>query len=174
MRTKMENSKDNNLIQLEQFEKLAKEVDYQKTYSYEKRVDIFNKYGISTSINYVNPIMLLASYLCERGGWEGAYSTRRFYGVSHSGAVLSNFNKEFEKGKSPYLEFSKNGSHFRYNVFYGSTRDSFKRRVTFYVWDDSKNDFKFRLWETQFLISSNTSHFDYFKEAKDFIKMFLY
>lgn len=150
------------------FKNLAREINYQENYSYEERVDIFNKYNISTSTNFINPIMLLAHHLTYRGSWGG---TVNYYGVSHSGAIMSNFNKDISKNKSRYVVYSVHGNHSRYQVFFGLTKAQFKRHVTFYVWND--DTIKIRLWETSFMVTNNPkTNFDYYKETLQFIKDF--
>ena len=47
---------------------LVEDVDYQQKYTYEQRVDLFNKYGYSTATKFFLPIWGLGQYvqeLCE-------------------------------------------------------------------------------------------------------------
>lgn len=95
---------------------LCIEVDYQSQYSYEKRVDLFNKYSISTTHKFINPILLLTEFLLSQGDLERNF---KYYGMSHSGNVKSAFNDDFKKGKSKYVEFAKIGELMkRYKVFH--------------------------------------------------------
>lgn len=100
----------------ELFLELVKEIDYQDRFTYEERVDLFNKYQIHTSTKYFNPIMVLSEYLFTDKNF-------RCYGMSHSGAVQTAFNKEFKEGLSKYIELKTSISkldfyqvfHFAYN-----------------------------------------------------------
>lgn len=98
-------------------EDLTKEMEYQKSYSYENRVDIFNKYKISTSTSYINPIMLLSSHIRRCGSEYFNYDSGMFQGVSHSGAVQSAFNKEFKVDKSKYVKVRKGSQLNIYEIF---------------------------------------------------------
>lgn len=94
----MEDLNNSNLVDL------IKEINYQEAYSYDKRVDLFNKYFIPTSMNFFNPIYELAKFIIDRRSYyksdtsdyqsfnNGTYSC-----YSHSGAVASSFNKNFNK-----------------------------------------------------------------------------
>ncbi|AFF28273.1 gp275 [Sphingomonas phage PAU] len=83
---------------------MVKEVDYQKEYDYDKRVELFNKYHISTSLSYINPIMLLTERLLNPG-----MSFSRFYqfdcwGTSHHGAVKTAFNQKIKEDRSDFCK----------------------------------------------------------------------
>lgn len=80
---------------------LVKEIDYQKEYSYEKRVDLMNKYAISTSQKYFNLIYELGKFIVgDRRISKSSYKEDNiFYGrhnscYSHTGAVMSRFNNQ--------------------------------------------------------------------------------
>lgn len=88
---------------------LVKEIEYQDLYSYEKRVDLFNKYHISTSTKYINPIMLLSEHIRRNGTPFYQFDSFHFQGVSHSGAVQTAFNKEITEGKNRYVEIREMG-----------------------------------------------------------------
>lgn len=47
---------------------LVVDLDYQQHYDYEKRVDLFNKYGISTSEKFFVPIWYLAQFVGQQVG----------------------------------------------------------------------------------------------------------
>jgi len=44
------------------------DIDYQEKYDYEKRVDLFNKYGISVSEKFFVPIWGLSNYIASLCG----------------------------------------------------------------------------------------------------------
>lgn len=80
---------------------LVKEIDYQKEYSYEKRVDLMNKYAISTSQKYFNLIYELGKFIVgdRRISEHSSNEHNIFYGqhnscYSHTGAVMSGFNNQ--------------------------------------------------------------------------------
>jgi hypothetical protein len=91
----------------ELFLELVQEIDYQARFTYEERVDLFNKYNIYTSIKFFNPIMVLSEYLFIDKGF-------RCSGMSHSGAVQTAFNKEFKEGVSKYINLHTSNLKFDY------------------------------------------------------------
>lgn len=119
----------------ELFLELVQEIDYQARFTYEERVDLFNKYQIYTSIKFFNPIMVLSEYLFVR---PYQYNPFRCYGMSHSGAVQTAFNKDFKEGKSKYISHTANTKLFDlykvFHVVYNPTR--FVEKVNFRVKDD--------------------------------------
>lgn len=116
----------------EQFLELVQEIDYQARFTYEERVDLFNKYQLYTSIKYFNPIMVLSEFLFTDKDF-------RCYGMSHSGAVQSGFNKEFKEGLSKYVKLHTSTTTFDYyqvfHVRYNPTKHVCT--VSFRVKDDS-------------------------------------
>jgi hypothetical protein len=85
---------------------LIKEVNYQEEYSYDKKIELFNKYGISTALNFFNPIYELAKFIL------GDNNNPRigYCPYSHSGNIASSFNENFKKGKSDKIKLHDNGS----------------------------------------------------------------
>lgn len=69
---------------------LVLDVDYQKSYSYEKRVDLFNKYGISTAMKFLVPIWGLSEYILEHVHHFDYYSSsgERFWEYGHGQQLL--------------------------------------------------------------------------------------
>lgn len=114
----------------ELFLELVQEIDYQARFTYEERVDLFNKYQIYTSIKFFNPIMVLSEYLFTEKDF-------RCHGMSHSGAVQTAFNKEFKAGESKYIQLHTSTSTFDYyKVFHGAYNPSrLENKVSFRVKD---------------------------------------
>lgn len=122
----------------ELFKELVQEIDYQARFTYEERVDLFNKYHIPTSIKFFNPVMVMSEYLfCSPYNAEGAIDRPlRCYGMSHSGAVQTAFNKEFKEGKSKYVKLHISTAtfdyyqvfHYRYNPSRHENKVSFRVR----------------------------------------------
>lgn len=54
---------------------LIKDIDYQNQYSYERRVELFNKYQISVSEKFFVPIWGLSQYVLELTG----YTYEKYY-----------------------------------------------------------------------------------------------
>ena len=115
----------------ELFLELVQEIDYQARFTYEERVDLFNKYKIYTSIKFFNPIMVLSEYLFTDKDF-------RCNGMSHSGAVQTAFNKEFKEGLSKYINLHTSTSTFDYyqvfHVVFNPSR--LVNKVSFRVKDD--------------------------------------
>src|SRR6188768_45766 len=95
---------------------LVQELDYQEKYSYEQRVDLFNKYGISTSKKYLNPIMLLSEHI-RKMDYVSKTHGFQYYGMSHSGAVKTNFNKQVSENKSKDIEIKNYEKFTTYKTF---------------------------------------------------------
>jgi len=113
----MKNIQLNNKIKYNNFGDLVKELDYQSEYCYDKRVDLFNKYHISTATKFINPIMLLTEHLIRGGRGYCENSQLWFNGMSHSGAVMSAFNENFKSGKSLYVELKSFEKFNFYKVY---------------------------------------------------------
>lgn len=118
----------------ELFQELVQEIDYQARFTYEERVDLFNKYHIPTSIKFFNPIMVLSEYLFTEKNF-------RCYGMSHSGAVQTAFNKEFKAGESKYVKLHTSTATFDYyQVFhYRYNPSRHENKVSFRVKDGEIN-----------------------------------
>ncbi len=84
---------------------LIKEVNYQETYSYDKRVDLFNKYGISAGLNFFNPIYELTRFILGDSEYHNRYSM-----YSHGGHIASSFNEDFKTGKSKKVKVFDTGT----------------------------------------------------------------
>jgi hypothetical protein len=119
----VETSTENSLVAL------IKEIDYQETYSYEKRVDLFNKYCIPTHLKFFNPIYELAKFILDRRSYyKSEHSDYESFGkgsyscYSHSGNVMSSFNKDFSEKKSETVKVSINGNI----TIYGYDRNTSK------------------------------------------------
>lgn len=114
---------------MENLNELVVELDYQSHFSYEKRTELFNKYGISTSQCFFNPIMELATFATEMSTYKYR-SNLRIGGYSHSGAVASSFNESFKNGdkKNDYVKIYPNGIHiYKYN----RVKQTFEALVSF-------------------------------------------
>lgn len=70
---------------------LVKEIDYQKSYDYDKRCELFNKYQIPVTLKAFNPILELTTIA---KGYT--ISKNRPSGYSHSGATFSAFNESLK------------------------------------------------------------------------------
>lgn len=105
---------------------LAREINYQEEYSYEQRVAIFNKYHISTSKKFINPIMLLAEHLHRGHNHYSEYSGFYFYGVSHSGAIATSFNKTLEQEANDCVEIVSRPAHTIYKIRFNSPKNQLK------------------------------------------------
>lgn len=87
---------------------LIEEINYQEKYTYEQRVDFFNKYHISQTQKFFNPIYELAKFIVgDRGPAKKYYINQNdpdqgFYNAcySHSGAVASSFNKTTDRSQT--------------------------------------------------------------------------
>ncbi len=84
---------------------LVKEINYQESFDYDKRVELFNKYKISTTKNFINPIIELSRFILH-----GRYLTDydRIGGYSHSGAIKSTFNNELKLKKDSTTTIENN------------------------------------------------------------------
>ena len=119
---------------------LCQEIDYQKTYPYDKRVDFFNKYNIPTTQVAFNPILELAQFAYGSSFQLGG----RPHGYSHSGATFSSFNnslKDPKKGKillsNSYIWIFENRIKvFRYIP--GSYNEPVEKRYKPFITFDSK------------------------------------
>ena len=58
--------------------------DYQKEFTYEERVDIFNKYGYSTSMLFFTPIYHFTTLIMKYMG----YNINQSYGYGHGKTIL--------------------------------------------------------------------------------------
>lgn len=108
---------------MENFNSLVEEFDYQTKFSYEKRVDLFNKYSISTSQKFFNPIFELAAFIInprilydsQFDKTEPKYCPNIPKCYSHSGAVATSFNSDVKENKSNHVKIHKNGVYlYRY------------------------------------------------------------
>jgi len=153
------------------FSDLIKELDYPSKYSYDKRVDLFNKYQISTATKFINPIMLLTEHLL-RGRFDYHKNSQFwFYGVSHSGAVATAFNENFKAGKSPYVEASQNPKFNYYKIYKNIFKDN--KRVMHLdaaYKDDFENGVTIRLSLGN--IFSVKRGFCFYKSAEEFCEDF--
>lgn len=81
------------------------DIDYQKKYSYEKRVDLFNKYGISVSENFFVPIWGLSNYITDLCG----IMPKKFYpSFGHGQTVLSKIDTTSDKSRIKTYEKNEN------------------------------------------------------------------
>jgi len=82
--------------------KLIIDIDYQKEYDYEKRVDLFNKYGVSVSEKFFVPMWALANYITSLCG----IMTKTHYPqYGHGQNVLYEINTvELENGSVPRIK----------------------------------------------------------------------
>jgi hypothetical protein len=119
----------------EEFKNLVQEIDYQERYSYEERVDLYNKYQIGTATKYFNPIMVLSEYIFMV---PIQYNNFRCHGMSHSGAVQTSFNKEFKENISKYINLKLTNEKLDYydifHYLYNPSR--LEKKVSFRVRDD--------------------------------------
>jgi hypothetical protein len=81
------------------------DIDYQKQYDYEKRVDLFNKYGISVSEKFFVPIWGLANYITSLCG---ILSKDYYPSYGHGQSVLSNIDTKSEKSRIKTWEQNDN------------------------------------------------------------------
>lgn len=120
------------------------EVDYQQRYTYEERCEFFNKWGVSTATKFFNPIMALCS-LIEITFLEGCrdefkkYELCR-YGMSHSGAVMSSFNKKFVTDEVEHIKFREFGEKISCVEFFkyqsGGGERTFKKKIIIIIKED--------------------------------------
>lgn len=97
---------------------LIKEVNYQDSYNYDKRVFLFNKYGISAGQEFFNPIYELTKFILnDSNGNE--YSM-----YSHSAYVASCFNDKIKTKNHENIKVFDNGviQIFRY-IRYRTDKD---------------------------------------------------
>jgi len=115
--------------EFQSFKDLCAEIDYQSVYTYEQRVDFFNKYKLSTAKKFINPVMLLTEHLLKAGGQYTEYSGFEFNGISHSGAVQSAFNKKLEEGVNDFVTIDQKGeTTWVYRVFHHPYNNSLQKR----------------------------------------------
>lgn len=147
---------------IENFLQLVQEIDYQKDYTYEQRIDIFNKYQISSSVKYINPVMLLSTFLLSQGR---DFSNARFPGMSHSGNVQTSFNKKIKENKSEYVTVKEYHNFHIYRIFhYSYDIRQMTEKVLFRVSEDSVT---FKLLSMNFFPKQN---FCFYKAANEFCK----
>lgn len=146
----------------EVFKKICREIDYQQEYTYEQRVDLFNKYHISTSVKYVNLIMLLSRWLQNQGNFIPSTS---YEGVSHSGHVLTAFNKQVKEDKSNFVKFESVPIADRYSIFnYNSNTHTFDKKMLFVIADKYT---KIRFYDFNFFAKKGVC---FFALANEFLK----
>jgi hypothetical protein len=97
------------------------DIDYQKQFTYEQRVDIFNKYGYSTSMLFFTPIYHLTTLIYNQCGFNENPS----YGYGHGKYTLD--IKMLDKAKeflsdAPYkyklINENKEYLYFKYHRMY--------------------------------------------------------
>jgi len=78
---------------------LVEDVDYQEKYTYEQRVDLFNKYGYSTATKFFIPIWGLAQFIQELTGIGASYS-KGYSEFGHGQSILNSKFSDSVKEKS--------------------------------------------------------------------------
>jgi hypothetical protein len=81
------------------------DIEYQKNYSYEKRVDLFNKYGVSVSEKFFVPIWGLSNYITSLCG---ILSKNYYPSYGHGQTVLQNIVTTGEKVRIKTFEQNEN------------------------------------------------------------------
>lgn len=85
------------------------DIDYQKKFTYEERVDFFNKYGYSTAMPFFTPIYHLTTLIFNNIG----YAENPVYGYGHGKVVLD--NKMLDKAKL-YTETNEKDAPYKYKA----------------------------------------------------------
>lgn len=158
-------------VTIEKMKSLIIELDYQSEFSYEQRVDFFNKWGVSTATKYFNPIMSLAE-LIEKLYINNSIDFNEWdlqnYGLSHSGAVMSAFNNQIKENTSKLLKIHIDSTNLLVLHFhkYISSEKEFKLKILFRVKD---NIFAFKLFDVDMWFPHKK---DYSEVIEDFINDF--
>ena len=83
------------------------DIDYQKHYSYDKRIDLFNKYQISPSSKFFVPIWELAQFII---GSNMANKKVYFFAFGHGQNILNrSLNKNIADKKELRISVSNTG-----------------------------------------------------------------
>lgn len=160
----------------EAIKSLIVELDYQKEFTYEQRVDFFNKWSISTSTKFFNPIMslfsLIEKLIIDRSDLR-EYDLQN-YGVSHSGAVMTAFNKKIKSNSLELIKIKIDNENllvidfFRYNYGESGETKKYTRKGLFRV--DRDGIFTFKLINADIWFKENMSN--PFPTINDFINDF--
>lgn len=157
---------------------LIVELDYQKEFTYDQRVDFFNKWGISTSTKYFNPIMALCTLIELKVQNTSKEEFREYelcsYGMSHSGNVMTAFNKDVkDENKTERFNIKIDNERmlvlefFKYVPYQTEPSKQFAKKVLFKITDT----FSFKLFNTD-LWFSNSNPVNVFPTIFDFITDF--
>lgn len=137
---------------------LIKEINYQEAYSYDRRVDLFNKYAISTAQKAFNPIYELAKFIIDKRTIlnvsykeEPITSQGLYTPYSHSGALLSTFNEEVKQDKSSFVKhFEDKGTIYIYG-YSGAER----KHIPILIFNEKDKTITIKRISLGFIISRN-------------------
>lgn len=159
----------NNLLK-----EICVELNYQERFSYEERVNLFNKYFINTSTKYLNPMLMLCDRISSKGNHSKYNSGFSYFGMGHSGVLKTAFNDQIKEGKSPYIKITREGNS--YSVFkYDSEAKIIKAYMSFHLIND---EYKINIYNLKRFFITNKDPIDFrvivneFLEDLKFNKMF--
>jgi hypothetical protein len=122
---------------------LIEDFEYQQKYTYEQRVELFNKYGISTSTLFFVPMWALSQHICNICGINSDTYYRE-YGHGQkilNSKLLEETKKTSEKEKYPRIQtFDQNPNlifvnNYFHNIEKCTIQGSQRRVIKFFLKD---------------------------------------
>lgn len=144
------------------------DIDYQEKFTYEQRVDYFNKYGYSTAMLFFTPAYHLSNYIISFLG----YSPDNRWGFGHGKCIL---DTKLLETATDYI--GKPTSYFQYKQM--STQEYLKSGTAFYT-GRSKTSIKYWLKDEEELVIKlvdgdfRIPRVDIYEKIEEWLKDFKY